>query len=220
MGQPNDTLPGVSGLEVPKQQQSPGVSGLGVPKQRYQLLIIALLIVGTALVFWRVTRCGFVGIDDQDYVYENYTVRAGVTLDGIAWAFKPEASNWHPLTWLSHMLDVQVHKLKPRGHHLTSLLLHIASVVLLFLTLNRMTGKMWRSAVVAALFAVHPLHVESVAWVAERKDVLSAVFWMLTMYAYVRYVEDPTPGRYGLVAGSLFLESDRRFSNLLCHTRI
>ena len=143
--------------------------------------------------------------DDQVYVYENPEVVRGLTLHGIVWALHVHCSNWHPLTWISHMLDCQMYGLQAGGHHLTNVLLHTATVILLFLVLRRMTGFLWRSAFVAAVFAVHPLRVESVAWVAERKDVLSGVFFMLTLWAYVQYVEkskvqSPKSERiYGLV---------------------
>ena len=117
-------------------------------------------------------------------------VQKGLTLPGIIWAFTHVcSSNWHPLTWISHMLDCQFYGLNPGGHHLTNILLHTATAILLFLVLRRMTGFLWRSAFVAAVFAIHPLRVESVAWVAERKDVLSGLFFMLTIGAYVRYVQ-------------------------------
>jgi tetratricopeptide (TPR) repeat protein len=132
----------------------------------------------------------FLAYDDQAYVTENPHVQAGLTWPGVEWAFRSyAASNWHPVTWLSHMLDCQLYGLRPAGHHLTNVLLHIANTLLLFLVLSRMTGALWQSAFVAALFAWHPLHVESVAWVAERKDLLGAFFWMLTLWAYARYVE-------------------------------
>ncbi len=150
---------------------------------------IALALI-TFAVYWPVLRHGFVSYDDQPYVTENVHVQAGLTKASVIWAWSTfHASNWHPVTWLSHILDCQMHGLKAGGHHFTSLLIHVANVVLLFAVLRRMTGAMWRSAVVAALFAWHPLHVESVAWVAERKDVLSTLFWLLTMAAYASYVE-------------------------------
>jgi tetratricopeptide (TPR) repeat protein len=132
---------------------------------------------------------GFVEYDDQQYVTENPRVQAGITWTGFIWAFGFHAGNWHPLAWLSHMLDCQFFAARAGGHHLTSILLHVASTLLLFSVLNRMTKATWRSAAVAALFAWHPLHVESVAWVAERKDVLCAFFWMLTLWFYVRFAE-------------------------------
>src|SRR5271157_4349514 len=135
--------------------------------------------------------CQFLTFDDQAYVTENRHVQAGLTLDGLAWAFRvTTAGNWHPLTLLSHMLDCQIYGLRPWGHHLTNVLFHAANSALLFLVLLRMTGAVWRSACVAALFAAHPAHVESVAWVSERKDVLSAFFCLLAVWAYVRYADN------------------------------
>ncbi len=153
------------------------------------LICLALGLV-TMAVFWPSLTHDFLSYDDQAYVTENPHVRAGLTWPGVVWAFgRFSVANWHPLTWLSHMVDCQVYGLRPWGHHLTNLLLHTASTLLLFLALSRMTGALWRSACVAALFAWHPLHVESVAWVAERKDVLSAFFFMLTLRAYGAYAE-------------------------------
>ena len=170
-------------------------------------LIICLLLIAASLsVFWQVHNHDFVNIDDPQYVSDNPHVKNGLTRTSFIWAFTTtHASNWHPLTWLSHMLDCQLYGLNPRGHHLTSVLLHVANAVLLFLVLNRMTGALWRSAFVAALFALHPLHVESVAWVSERKDVLSTFFWILTMWMYVRYVERQRLSRYILVLFSFAL---------------
>ena len=142
----------------------------------------------TWLVFGQTLRHQFVNYDDDDYVVKNAQVARGLTLEGIVWAFTHvHAANWHPLTWISHMLDCQLYGLNPGGHHLTNVLLHAATAILLFLVLRQMTDTLWRSAFVAAVFAIHPLRVESVAWVAERKDVLSALFFMLTVAAYVRY---------------------------------
>jgi tetratricopeptide (TPR) repeat protein len=141
-------------------------------------------------VFGQTLRHEFVNYDDQAYVYENPAVTRGLNLKGIEWAFTHSVGgNWHPLTMLSHMLDCQLYGLNAGGHHLTNILLHTATAILLFLVLRRMTGFLWRSAFVAAVFAIHPLRVESVAWVAERKDVLSGLFFMLTIGAYVRYVQ-------------------------------
>ena len=176
--------------------------------RRYVLefLICLFLIVAIFAVFWQVRTHEFLKYDDQIYVTDNPHVKAGLTLKGVIWAFTTtHAGNWHPLTWLSHMLDCQLYGLKPAGHHLTSLVFHIASTLLFFLVLRQMTGALWRSGFVAALFALHPLHVESVAWVAERKDVLSTFFWMLTMWAYVRYAERPGLNRYLLVLLSFVL---------------
>lgn len=155
----------------------------------------------TWLVFGQTLRHQFINLDDGGYVLKNAQVSRGLTLEGIIWAFtQAHMDNWHPLTWLSHMLDCQFYGLSPGGHHLTNVLLHTAAAILLFLVLRQMTGSLWRSAFVAAVFAIHPLRVESVAWVAERKDVLSGLFFMLTLWAYVRYVRGRrSPGRYGLV---------------------
>ncbi len=144
----------------------------------------------TLAVFGQTLGYDFVNWDDDEYVYENPVVQQGLTWEGFRWALTyGNIGHWHPLTWLSHMLDCQLYGLYPGGHHLTNVLLHTAAVILLFLVLRRMTGFLWRSAFVAAVFAIHPLRVESVAWVAERKDVLSAFFFMLTLGAYVRYVQ-------------------------------
>ncbi len=154
-------------------------------------LFLGLLLGLLALfAYWPVARCGFVDFDDFAYITENPKVPAGLTLEGATWAFRAGyAGNWHPLTWLSHMLDAQLYGLQPAGHHLTSLFFHLADTLLLFLLFNRMTGSLWRSAFVAGLFALHPLHVESVAWVSERKDVLSAFFGFLCLLAYARYAQ-------------------------------
>jgi Flp pilus assembly protein TadD len=156
-------------------------------------MIYIFLTIATLAVFWQVNNCDFIAT-------ENNHVQNGITLDGIQWAFTTgHKANWHPLTWISHMLDVQLFGLNPRWHHLTNLLFHVANTLLLFFVLHRMTKARWESAFVAALFALHPLHVESVAWVAERKDVLSTFFWILTMGAYCFYVERPRLERYLLV---------------------
>jgi len=173
---------------------------------RFKLVICMFLIVATASVYGKVLSNDFVYYDDNVYVTENYHVQAGLSAEGLVWAFTSfHASNWHPLTWLSHMVDCELYGVKPKGHHLTNLLFHIVNSLLLFLLLSRVTGTLWRSAFVAALFALHPLHVESVAWIAERKDVMSTLFLMLTMLAYVRYVERPGLVRYVLVLLSFAL---------------
>ncbi len=163
--------------------------------------VCGFLVLAVALVFGQTVGHEFINFDDNPYVYENPVVQRGLTLQGFRWAFTTfHENNWHPLTWLSHMLDCTLYGLQAGGHHLTSVLLHASTVVLLFLVLWRMTGFLWRSAFVAAVFAVHPLRAESVAWVAERKDVLSGLFFMLTIGAYVRYVRRPTSMvRYGVV---------------------
>jgi len=165
-----------------------------------KLIVSLFLTIITLATFWQVQNHEFVIYDDYEYITGNSHAQAGLTFDGIVWAFTTtHVSNWHPLTWLSHMLDCHLYGLNPKGHHFNNVLLHIASTLLLFLVLERMTGALWRSSFVAALFALHPLHVESVAWVASRKDVLSTFFWMLTVLAYVRYVEQPGLNRYLLV---------------------
>jgi len=153
--------------------------------------------VGTA--FRPVLDNGFVNFDDDKYITENVRVQGPFSHENVRWAFSTtHAGNWHPLTWLSHMADVRLYAMRPAGHHLTNLLLHTANTLLVFWLLHALTGLVWRSFFVAALFGVHPLHVESVAWAAERKDVLSALFWMLSMLAYVRYCKASRPGRYWL----------------------
>jgi tetratricopeptide (TPR) repeat protein len=154
------------------------------------LVVCILLVLAVFLVFGQTLRHEFVNYDDDQYFYSNPQVRAGLTWRGVIWAFEtPYADNWHPLTWLSLMLDAQLFGTGPVGPHLTNVLLHAANAVFLFVLLRRLTGAHWRSAFVAAVFAIHPLRVESVAWVAERKDVLSGLFFMLTLLMYTRYVE-------------------------------
>jgi cytochrome c-type biogenesis protein CcmH/NrfG len=162
---------------------------------------ICIVLAGlTWLVFGQTLWHDFINYDDPRYVYENTRITGGLSISGIAWAFTHiHSMNWHPLTTISHMLDCQLYGLKAGWHHFTNVLLHILAGILLFLALQQMTGAVWRSAFVAALFAVHPLRVESVAWIAERKDVLSGVFFMLTLLAYVYYVRLPRVGRYLLV---------------------
>src|SRR5438477_1581799 len=151
----------------------------------------------TWLVFSQTLWHDFINYDDPRYVYETTRITDGLSLSGIAWAFTHIHSlNWHPLTTISHMLDCQLYGLKAGWHHFTNVVLHTLAAILLFLALQQMTGAIWRSAFVAAVFAIHPLRVESVAWIAERKDVLSGVFFMLTLLAYVRYVHKPAIGRY------------------------
>jgi len=160
--------------------------------------VCAFLVGAVWLVFGQTLGHEFVNYDDANYVYENPHVIHGLNLKGIEWAFTHSVmANWHPLTVMSHMLDCQFYGLHAGGHHLTSLLLHAATAILLFLVLREMTGTLWQSAFVAAVFAIHPLRVESVAWVSERKDVLSGLFFMLTLGAYIRYVRQPPSwGRY------------------------
>jgi Tfp pilus assembly protein PilF len=161
------------------------------------LWVYLLLFLGTFAAYSQVWHFDFVNFDDPEYVTENNHVRAGLTSDGLAWAFTSyDAENWFPLTWISHMADGQFFGLRSGWHHLTNVLLHALATLLLFAALKRMTGAVWRSAFVAFLFALHPLHVESVAWVAERKDVLCAFFWCLTLWCYARYAQRPGAGRY------------------------
>ena len=162
--------------------------------------LCAALAAAVLLAFGRTVRYDFVNYDDDAYVYDNPQVSKGLTVDGLIWAFRySEIGHWHPLTWVSHMLDVQFYGLNPGGHHTTNVLLHAATAVALFLVLRKMSGAVWRSAFVAAVFAVHPLRAESVAWISERKDVLSAFFFMLTLAAYLFYVRKPSLSRYAVV---------------------
>lgn len=162
--------------------------------EAYLLPLIVLLTMG---VFVRVIWHDFIDFDDPSFVTLNANIQAGLSIESLRWALgSGYMANWMPLTWMSHMLDIQLFGLNPAGHHFVNILFHTASSGLLFLFLRRATGDPWQSAAVALLFALHPLRVESVAWVAERKDVLSAFFGMLTLHAYGRYVEKPGPGRY------------------------
>jgi tetratricopeptide (TPR) repeat protein len=161
-----------------------------------KILVCCLLALGTAALFWPVLHFDYVNYDDPLYIINNQHIRT-LSWQSLAWAFQNNYAHlWHPLTWISHIIDFHFYGLmNPGGHHATSLALHVFNSTLLFVILNRMTKALWPSAMVAALFAWHPLHVESVAWVSERKDVLSAFFWLLTMWAYVRFTEyDKNPG--------------------------
>jgi tetratricopeptide (TPR) repeat protein len=159
-------------------------------RKQLSAVICLMLALVTAALYWPMLRHPFINVDDEQYITSNPHVQAGFTWPGIVWAFEnTEAANWHPLTWISHMLDCQLFGLNPDGHHLTNLLFHVANTLLLFLLLRQLTGALWRSALVAALFAWHPLRVESVAWASERKDVLSAFFWMLALIAYTKYAQ-------------------------------
>ncbi len=175
-------------------------------RARAPLIIAILIVLATFACYGRVIGQHFVSYDDNGYVTDNAHVKAGLTLRGAAWAFTNHTNaNWHPLTWLSHMADCQLYGLNASGHKLTNVLIHAANAVLLFLVLLRMTGCTWRSTVVAALFALHPLHVESVAWVAERKDVLSTFFGFWALWAYAGYARHPNWRRYGAVAACMAL---------------
>ncbi len=176
-------------------------------KPKEQILFIYMLLAAITLaVYWQVNHFDFVNIDDLTYVTHNDHVQSGITLEGIRWAFSTtHAEFWHPLTWLSLMLDYELYGMNAGAFHMTNLILHILSTLLLFWLFHRMTGALWKSAFVAAFFALHPLHVESVAWIAERKDVLSAFFWMLTLCLYVFYTEKQSIKRYLLVVFSFIL---------------
>jgi tetratricopeptide (TPR) repeat protein len=178
-------------MEIEKMKDLQGTRSSGANAQNILLpLIICLsLVLLTIIIFSPIKDCGFINFDDDIYLYENAHLQSWLNWKSIGHAFSFYFSNWHPLTWLSWMLDYSIFGLNPFGYHLVNLLLHIFNTVLLFLILWRMTGALWPSAFVAALFAIHPLHVESVAWISERKDVLSTFFWMLTLGAYSYYVE-------------------------------
>src|SRR5437667_8056003 len=193
-----------------KHRKRRGAQGMSQHESKFSsrnFYTCVVLVAITWLVFGQTLRHDFVNFDDHVYVYENPSITRGLTSDGVIGAFThAHARNWHPLTTISHMLDCQLFGLTAGGHHFTNVLLHSVAVVLLFFVLRQMTGgpsrtgSIWQSAFVASLFAIHPLHVESVAWVSERKDVLSAVFFMLTLGLYVRYARAPSLGRYLAVA--------------------
>jgi len=176
------------------------------PSRSRAFALSAGLAALTLLAYAGVARNQFINLDDNDYVTQNVRVQAGITWRGVVWAFTTgHSANWHPLTWLSHMLDCELFGLDPTGHHLVNLLVHVATALLLFRLFLKTTRAPWPSAFVAATFALHPLHVESVAWIAERKDVLAAFFWVLTTLAYVRWLEGRGRGRYLAVVGSYAL---------------
>jgi len=194
---PAGEMPGGADSRSPESECRP--AGLN---DRWRVPGVCLFLAAIIwVVFGQTLGHEFVNYDDDLYVYENPVVQKGLTWEGFRWALTyGQIGHWHPLTWLSHMLDCQLYGLQAGGHHLTNILLHTATAILLFLVLRQMTGFLWRSAFVAAVFAIHPLRVESVAWVAERKDVLSAFFFMLTLGAYVRYVRrPPSKIRYGVM---------------------
>jgi tetratricopeptide (TPR) repeat protein len=175
---------------------------------RSKLAICLMLAVITFAVYLPVLQCQFVNYDDNVFVTANPHLRNGLTWEAVEWSFaagliysSPNVDYWRPLSFLSHALDIQLFGLHPAGHHLMSLVIHVAATLALFLVLNSMTGALWRSAFVAAVFAIHPLHVESVAWIAERKDVLSGLFFILTLGAYTGYCQNPSVSRYLLVLG-------------------
>ncbi len=172
------------------------------PPLRKDVVTYLLLLAAIMIAYSQVRSCAFVNYDDREYVTENAWVRAGLSPEGLRLAFTSTIEgNWIPLTWISHMACCSMFGLDPGSHHLANLFLHSLSTLLLFGLLKRMTGAHWRSAAVASLFALHPVHVESVAWIAERKDVLSAFFGFLTVWAYVRYAGRESAGRYLLALG-------------------
>ena len=176
------------------------------PNKYWAVLICLALALSTLAVYWQVRHNDFVDFDDNWYIYDESHIWPGLTWDGFLWALTADVVyNWHPLTLLSHMLDCQLYDLDPGAHHLMNVLFHIANALLLFLVLNSMTKCLWPSAFVAAAFALHPLHVESVAWASERKDVLSTFFWMLSMAAYIHYVRRPAISRYLLMLSAFVL---------------
>lgn len=192
----------VKRTRAPRGKRQPVLrAGWTTETNRTQSLAIYLTLAALVwVIFGRTLRHNFVNYDDQNYVYQNPAITGGLKWQALRYAFTHiHAQNWHPLTTLSHMLDCQLFGLAPAGHHFTNVLLHSGAVLLLFAALRSLTGAAWRSAVVAAIFAVHPLRVESVAWIAERKDVLSGVFFMLTLLSYASYVREPSLRRYALV---------------------
>ena len=171
----------------------------GLSNARLKIGMCILLAALTLTVYWQVGHFGFIGFDDGLYVTDNSHVRAGLSSSSIAWSFSFEDKDktyWHPLIWLSHMLDVEMYGLHAGPHHLTNVALHLVNSMLLFFGLSHLTGSHWRSFMVAGLFAVHPINVESVAWIAARKNILSTTFWLLTTYAYVYYAKKPGMARY------------------------
>src|SRR5262249_40025499 len=175
-------------------------------RRSHRFALIAAILTATSLAFSPALQLGFVDYDDAEYVTQNSHVQNGLTAESVLWSFRSlEYFNWHPLTWLSLELDATLHGKDASGFHLTNVLLHSAAAVLLFLALERMTGAAGKNACVALLLPVHPTCVESVGWVAERKDVLSGFFWMAALYAYAIYAEKPDWKRYLAVATTLAL---------------
>jgi len=168
-------------------------------KKKYTYFLFIFLIVASCAAFGRIADNDFVNFDDTEYITENPQIKSGINLQTIKWAFSNvEMSNWHPLTWLSHMLDWSMFGANASGHHLIRLFLHVGSVIFLFLFLNKTTNNIWSSAFAAAFFALHPLRVESVAWASERKDVLSMFFGMASIYTYAFYAESSKLSKYFL----------------------
>ena len=190
-----------------KIQKEPENSGSEVVSTRpswalWERWLGPLLVLMVAIAYFPVVGAGFVDFDDNGYVFSNRTVMAGLTWKGLRWASTTGfLSNWHPITWLSHMLDCSVFGVTPTGPHVMNVALHATDSVLLLVLLRRITGAVWPSALVAALFAIHPTHVESVAWISERKDVLSTLFWLLTTLAYAQWTQERRPRQWLAVIG-------------------
>src|SRR6202140_307957 len=192
-------------IHLPTPESPARSSGLFSSPERRTLVLSLALVLLTVLVYWGIGNNAFINFDDNQYITDNFQVKSGLSWDTVKWAFVTyDAANWHPLTWLSHALDSQLFGLNPAGHHFISVLLHALNVVLLFLVLQILTGFTWRSLMVATLFAVHPLNVESVAWAAERKTLLSMTFFLLALWAYCSYVRKPSLARY-LGVAALFV---------------
>jgi hypothetical protein len=194
-------------LLQPNDLSPPATLPAGSKKQLIAGILTGLLLLAAIwAVYLPLAQHGFTQYDDNNYVVLNPHVNSGLSLENVVWAFfSTHASNWHPVTWLSHMLDVQLFGLEPGGHHLVNVALHAVASLLLLALLWRLTGALWRSATVAALFALHPLHVESVAWIAERKDVLSACFCFLTLLLYAEYTRKRSPRLFWLAFASFLL---------------
>ncbi len=171
------------------------------PQGAAQLFVAIMLVILPALLaYWPVGEFDFIVYDDGLYITRNSVVQNGLTWSGLTWAFTSlEGGNWHPITWLSHMLDMSLYGLNPGGHHLNNLLLHLLASLLLLAWIYQLTGALWRSTLLAVLFALHPTHIQSVAWIAERKDTLSAIFLFLTLIAYSHYRQSPSLSRYALI---------------------
>ncbi|HOZ62035.1 MAG TPA: glycosyltransferase family 39 protein, partial [Smithellaceae bacterium] len=164
---------------------------------KQSILVVLILIILILCVYWPVQNYDFINFDDPTYITENSHVQTGFSVDGLRWAFSTNYFGlWNPMVWLSFMLDFHLFRFNAGGYHWTNVIIHIFNAILLFLLFRHLTGTIWRSAFVAALFAVHPINVESVAWISERKNVLSTFFWILTMLCYVWYTRKPNWKRY------------------------
>jgi tetratricopeptide (TPR) repeat protein len=185
--------------------KSAPAAGNFAAQRKQDLMIAGLIALACVVIYGQVVGFDFINLDDDIYVYENGAVAAGLSARSIAWAFGTfHAANWHPVTWISHQLDVTLFGLNAGGHHVLNVAFHTANSLLLFFLLRTITADRWKSAVAAAIFAIHPAHVESVAWIAERKDLISTLFWLLTSLAYVRFTKDADNRRYYWIALTLF----------------